>query len=129
MAQESCHNSLGDAFDPETRLTHSASHDCHSHEEQNSGQPWRTSMPSNEEEILDRAVENAVMRALFPSDLNRRNFMKLVGSSTAAAIIASVFPMNAAKAIAAQGMKGGLEMKDVTVGFIPITCATPIIMS
>lgn len=34
-----------------------------------------------------------------------------------------------AKAIAKEGLKGGIEKKDITIGFIPITCATPIIMS
>jgi len=55
--------------------------------------------------------------------------MKMVGSSTAAAVIASIFPLQAAKAIAKEGLKGGLEQKDLSLGFIPITCATPIIMS
>jgi nitrate/nitrite transport system substrate-binding protein len=39
-----------------------------------------------------------------------------------------VFPLGAAKALAAE-MKGVLEKKKLNVGFVPITCATPIIMA
>ena len=86
--------------------------------------------PKTEEDMMDRAVENAVVRAIFnDNEINRRRFMKMVGSSTAAAVIASIFPLQAAKAIAKEGLKGGLEQKDLSLGFIPITCATPIIMS
>ena len=39
-----------------------------------------------------------------------------------------VFPLGAAKALA-QGKTGPIEKKELKVGFIPITCATPIIMA
>jgi len=80
------------------------------------------------EQIIDRIVERAVMRAIFPGDLERRQFLRLVGSSTVLAILNSVFPLDAAKALA-QEKTGPIEKKDLKVGFIPITCATPIIMA
>lgn len=84
----------------------------------------------SEEELTDRIVENAIIRAIFnDNDMARRDFMKLVGSGVAATIVGSLFPIAAAKAIAKEGLKGGIEKKDITIGFIPITCATPIIMS
>jgi len=58
------------------------------------------------EEIIDRAVESAV----------------------AMAAIAGVFPLEAAKAWA-KDEPGALEKTDLKIGFIPITCATPIIMA
>ena len=71
---------------------------------------------------MDRAVENAVIRAIFNNnEMDRRSFMKMVGASTAAAVIASIFPLKAAKAIAKEGLKGGLERKNLSLGFIPIT--------
>ncbi|WP_144637754.1 CmpA/NrtA family ABC transporter substrate-binding protein [Bordetella genomosp. 13] len=76
----------------------------------------------------DRAVEGAVMRALFPEDALRRGFLRAVGSGTALAAVASLFPLAAAKEAFAQG-NGPLEKQKLKVGFIPITCATPIIMA
>ncbi|CZZ88346.1 ABC transporter substrate-binding protein [Bordetella ansorpii] len=76
----------------------------------------------------DRAVESAVMRALFPNDALRRRFLRAVGSGTALAAVASLFPLAAAKEAFAQGT-GPLEKQKLKVGFIPITCATPIIMA
>ncbi len=77
---------------------------------------------------LEKVVETAVERAVFGSELQRREFVKLVGATSAAAILGSVFPLNAAKALA-QEKVGPPEKKDLKVGFIPITCATPIIMA
>jgi len=50
----------------------------------------------------DSAVENAVMRALFPQDALRRRFLRAVGSGTALAAVASLFPLAAAKEAFAQ---------------------------
>ncbi|HEV8343688.1 MAG TPA: CmpA/NrtA family ABC transporter substrate-binding protein [Candidatus Binatia bacterium] len=80
------------------------------------------------EERLDRAVEKAVIHAVFGHGLERREFLRHVGIATAAAILNSIFPMNAAKALA-QEKAGPIEKKNLKVGFIPITCATPIIMA
>ena len=76
----------------------------------------------------DSAVENAVMRALFPQDALRRRFLRAVGSGTALAAVASLFPLAAAEEAFAQST-GPLEKQKLKVGFIPITCATPIIMA
>ena len=72
-------------------------------------------------------VASGLMRALFPQDVKRRAFLKAVGASTAAAALATFFPLDAAtEAFAATGKP---EKTDLKVGFIPITCATPIIMA
>jgi len=81
----------------------------------------------NDEKLYGRVIERAVMQALFPRDVERRAFLKAVGSSTAYAAIASLFPLATATEVLAQGAP--LEKKDLKVGFIPITCATPIIMA
>jgi len=87
----------------------------------------RAAEPCDSDAIGNRAVESAVMRALFPHAETRRRFLSAVGSSTALAAMASLFPVAAAKEVFAQ--KGGIEKPNLKVGFIPITCATPIIMS
>ena len=80
-------------------------------------------------EIVEQAVEKAVERAIFGgNELARRRFFQLVGAGTASAIIHSAFPLDTAKALAQEKVKG-LEKTDLTVAFIPITCATPIIMA
>jgi nitrate/nitrite transport system substrate-binding protein len=75
---------------------------------------------------LSRVVESAVVRALFPEDHGRRAFLRAVGTSTAIAAISQFFPLGLATEVFAQAVP---EKKDLKVGFIPITCATPIIMA
>ena len=115
---------LDDPFDPESHLSH-AEH--HQHEPE--GSEGAETEAQGTEAIIDRAVESAVVRAVFGhNEMARRQFLKLVGSGTAAAVLSSVFPLATAKALAQEKAKG-IEKKDLTVGFIPITCATPIIMA
>jgi len=77
------------------------------------------------EGLVERAIERAVLGSLEPG---RREFLARVGATTVSAALASVFPISAAKTLA-QDKPGPLEKKDLKVGFIPITCATPIIMA
>ena len=77
------------------------------------------------EAAIDHHVERAVAGAVFAG---RRDFLRLVGAATAMAALEEVFPLRAAKALA-QDKPGPPEKKDLKVGFIPITCATPIIMA
>ena len=83
--------------------------------------------PLENEGAMRNIVETALMRAIFPNDGNRRAFLSAVGSTTASAVLASVFPVVAATEAFAQG--AAPEKKNLKVGFIPITCATPIIMA
>ncbi len=76
----------------------------------------------------ERIVEEAVLRAAIPDGALRRRFLQAVGASTALAALSAVFPLGAAKEAFAQG-GGKLEKTRLKVGFIPITCATPIIMA
>jgi nitrate/nitrite transport system substrate-binding protein len=80
----------------------------------------------SEEKRYEGVVASAVMRAMFPKDAARRAFLKSVGASTALAAISQFFPIKTATEAFAQATP---EKKDLKVGFIPITCATPIIMA
>jgi nitrate/nitrite transport system substrate-binding protein len=80
-----------------------------------------------EEKRYEGVVASAVMRKVFPQDVARRAFLKSVGASTALAALSQFFPLKTATEAFAQG--GTLEKRDLKVGFIPITCATPIIMA
>ena len=81
----------------------------------------------SEEKRYEGVVASAVMRQIFPQDATRRAFLKSVGASTALAALAQVFPLKTATEVFAQS--AAPEKKDLKVGFIPITCATPIIMA
>ena len=81
----------------------------------------------SEEKRYEGVVASAVMRAMFPQDAARRAFLKSVGASTALAALSQFFPIKTATEVFAEA--GAPEKKDLKVGFIPITCATPIIMA
>jgi nitrate/nitrite transport system substrate-binding protein len=83
----------------------------------------------SEEKRYEGVVASAVLRAVFPKDAARRAFLKSVGASTAIAALSQFFPLKIATEVFAQGAPAALEKKDLKVGFIPITCATPIIMA
>src|SRR5690606_33531526 len=115
-----------DPFDADTTLSQPGC-SCGAH--RNAAEHNRAvngAMPEGDDQIR-RSVEGAVMRALFRSDIDRRNFLRTVGASTALAAISQFFPLKFATEVFAEG--GPIEKKDLKVGFIPITCATPIIMA
>jgi nitrate/nitrite transport system substrate-binding protein len=72
-------------------------------------------------------VEATLMKALFPADGVRRAFLRAVGANTARAALASVLPLASLQAMAQD--KKPLEKNDLKIGFIAITCATPLIMA
>ncbi len=109
-------------FDAKKRLSRGCSCGQHDTEEAH----LAASLSSNEARFTN-VVEGALMRALFPQDATRRAFLQAVGAPTAAAAIASFFPI--ATATEAFAETGKPEKKDLKIGFIPITCATPIIMA
>jgi len=78
--------------------------------------------------LSDDFVEAVLVRALLPDDALRRRFLRAVGAGTARAAIASVLPVGALQAMA-QEKPGSLEKRDLKIGFIAITCATPLIMA
>ena len=86
-----------------------------------------TASAADDEKMFGSYVERAILRAIVPNPLQRRAFLQAVGASTAAAAIAALFPLATATDVFAQG--GVPEKKNLKVGFIPITCATPIIMA
>ncbi|WP_019024563.1 MULTISPECIES: ABC transporter substrate-binding protein [unclassified Thioalkalivibrio] len=82
----------------------------------------------DEEALIDRAVESAVVRGMFGhNEINRRRFLQMLGGGTLAAALGSVMPLDKVKAAIKDG--GPLEKTKLRVGFVPITCATPIIMA
>lgn len=84
---------------------------------------------SSAEHRIGELIENALLHGIFGGrTASRREFFKLVGGTTALAIIEEVLPLSTLKAWAAEST-GKPERTELKVGFIPITCATPLIMA
>ena len=86
------------------------------------------SLTSSFEAYSNEFIEATLVKALFPHDAVRRRFLRAVGKRTAMAAIASVLPVASMQAMA-QEEQGALEKTNLKIGFIPITCATPLIMA
>src|ERR1022692_1807574 len=115
-------------FDPKRRLTPGCACGRHSSPaEHDAGALACVAVPDSDEQRYEGVVASAVMRAMFPKDAARRAFLKAVGASTALAAVSQFFPIKTATEAFADA--GAPEKKDLKVGFIPITCATPIIMA
>jgi len=107
---------MSNPFDPEVRLGCA----CGAHASQ-------ADHDRSAEALNRQVIETAVMRALFPQDAVRRRFLSAAGAGTALSAISSLFPFAALEAMAQD--KKPPEKKDLKIGFIPITCASPLIMA
>ncbi len=115
-------------FDPHADL--SAPCSCGSHRTNQAHDHAHTrGMPvvPDAETLAQETVQTAMVKALFPDDGARRRFLSAIGANTAMAAIASVLPIGAMQALAQD--KRPPEKKNLKVGFIPITCATPLILA
>ncbi|MCW5612926.1 MAG: ABC transporter substrate-binding protein [Rubrivivax sp.] len=117
-----------DPYDAERPLRLGCACGRHRSDAEHAAAELRTRSESAEFEAESNAfVEAALVKALFPQDGLRRRFLKAVGRRTAMAAIGSVLPIASLQAMAQE--KGAVEKKDLKIGFIPITCATPLIMA
>lgn len=100
---------------------------------------WRTPPPApaatsvspfaSADDMLDRVIENAIVRGVFNHhEPSRRQFIRMVGGGTLMAALGTMIPLDKMKA-AVKDSIGPLEKTKLKVGFVPITCATPIIMA
>ena len=116
------------AFRDPLNPDHSLSAGCSCGRHKSQSEHDRTISLDDSEALAARVVETAVIKAVFGADATRRSFLRTVGSSTALAALSQFFPLAAAREALAQA-PGPIEKKDLKIGFIPITCATPIIMA
>ena len=104
----------------------------HRAEQASSEQALRTLRERSEsaefEAYSNEFIEATLVKALFPQDDMRRRFLRAVGKGTAMAAISSLLPVASMQAMA-QEKQGALEKTKLKIGFIPITCATPLIMA
>ncbi len=117
-----------DPYDADRPLRLSCSCGVHANEAEHAAATLRQRSDSAEfEAYSNEFVQATLMKALFPQDAVRRRFLRAVGRRTAMAAIGSVLPIASLQAMAQE--KNAPEKKDLKIGFIPITCATPLIMA
>ncbi len=112
-----------DPFDPRSRLAGRCS--CGAHADQAAHDVAGKDAAHRTD--YEGIVRSAVVRAMFPRDAQRRAFLTSVGAATALAAIGQLFPTKLAAEALAEAAKP--EKTKLKIGFIPITCATPIIMA
>lgn len=100
---------------------------CGQHASEQEHQAAQQDIETTTENISNDFIEAALVKAIFPEEITRRHFLKTVGAGTALAAISTLLPLQSLQAMALE--KGPLEKKSLKVGFIPITCATPLIMA
>jgi nitrate/nitrite transport system substrate-binding protein len=85
----------------------------------------------NTETLVDRTLTGALERAVAQALGARRRVLGLLGGGTLLAALRSVLPLDRALAAAKEETEKpkALEKTALKVGFVPITCATPIIMA
>lgn len=81
----------------------------------------------DEERSTRTLLEAALLRAMVPHSAQRRRLLQAVGMGGVLAALSSVVPEQALAALA--GERGTPEKRDLRIGFLPITCATPIIFA
>ena len=74
---------------------------------------------------ISQAVDTALLHGLFPDPVTRRTLLRSVGAATLLAALADLLPTATLKAIAQE--RKPLEKTRLNVGFLPITCAAPLI--
>jgi len=77
---------------------------------------------------MAEAAREAVLRSVFPDTVHRRSLLRAAGAATIMAAISEFLPLTAVETLA-QSSQGKPEKPDLKIGFIPITCASPIIMA
>ncbi|MBO28045.1 MAG: nitrate ABC transporter substrate-binding protein, partial [Rhodobacteraceae bacterium] len=121
--------SLGNPYSENTDLRHGAECGCDACSGPGHDTRDAASQDMSSEQMMERAVESAIVRSVFgQNDIGRRSFMGMIGGTTAAAALASVFPVKEAAAAILDDLDPP-EKTDLNIGFVPITCATPIIMA
>jgi nitrate/nitrite transport system substrate-binding protein len=87
----------------------------------------RCDATASDEQRYAGMVATAALRATFPDTTTRRALLRSLGAGTLLAALGQFFPLKTATEAFAEGAP--VEKKALKIGFIPITCATPIIMA
>jgi nitrate/nitrite transport system substrate-binding protein len=75
---------------------------------------------------LPEAVDHALLAGLFPHAAQRRRLLRAVGAGTLLAALGDLLPLGTLRALAQD--RAPPEKATVTAGFLPLTCAAPLII-
>lgn len=100
---------------------------CGQHASEDEHQQARQPIETKTDQASHDFIEAALVKAIFPNEITRRQFLQTVGAGTAWAAISALLPIQSLQAMALE--KQPLEKKNLKIGFIPISCATPLIMA
>jgi nitrate/nitrite transport system substrate-binding protein len=117
---------FNDPFDPDSRLAPGCSCGHHATRPSTRATRWRR-RATDLDALSSRTVDAAVMRALFPTS-QPAAISQGRGREYGACGSRPVLPARC-RARGLRAGQGRIEKPNLKVGFIPITCATPIIMS
>ncbi len=84
-----------------------------------------TELGFSAEAVVSNQIDTALVHGLFPDPVLRRTLLKTVGASVLLGALASIVPVDTLRAIAQE--RKPLEKTKLNVGFLPITCAAPLI--
>ncbi len=133
--------SLGNPYDSNVSLIHTKGCSCSTCQAATDQKSYSQALEQNKEhtqpvaaettdlhsveDYMDRAVENAIVRAVFnQDDGGRRRFLQAIGGGTLAAALSSVIPLGAIKA-AAKEAGGPLEKKTLKSVLYPLPAQPP----
>jgi nitrate/nitrite transport system substrate-binding protein len=114
-------------YDPDRPLTLRCACGRHASEAEHAAAENRAAAADGADQLSNDFIEAALVKALFPVDAVRRNLIRAVGAGTVRAAVGSLLPIASLQAMAQD--KRPLEKNDLKIGFIAITCATPLIMA
>ena len=81
--------------------------------------------PESHDAALSSGIDSALLVGLFPEPTLRRSLLKSVGAAALLGALGALLPIDTLKAIAQE--RRPLEKTKLNVGFLPITCAAPLI--
>jgi nitrate/nitrite transport system substrate-binding protein len=81
--------------------------------------------PKSPDAAISSGIDSALLAQLFPDPILRRSLLKSVGAAALLGALSTLLPIDTLKAIAQE--RRPLEKTKLNVGFLPITCAAPLI--
>ncbi|WP_244548593.1 CmpA/NrtA family ABC transporter substrate-binding protein [Bosea vaviloviae] len=79
------------------------------------------------EQDLVSATDEILIASVFRDLRTRRQLLRSVGAATLLAAMGDILPLGTLRALAQE--RAPLEKKEINVGFLAITCATPLVMA
>ncbi|MBF0563530.1 MAG: ABC transporter substrate-binding protein [Alphaproteobacteria bacterium] len=107
--------------------THTPACECGPHSAHDLSRHAGSSLDGMVDGGMASLVQPTLVRAVFSGSLQRRHLLQTLGWAGAIALLKDLLPIASLEAMAAE--KKPLEKADLTLGFLPITCAAPLLLA